>query len=93
MKILHKVSGREARSIKGINDPHPVFKCFPSGSKKNLDINAVKFKKIEEAAEWLRKNTKGGIRVASVGTQKGQRTAILNSGLIILHDDGKVESL
>jgi hypothetical protein len=70
-----------------------VFKCFPPGGKKNLDVNALKFRSIEEAAEYLRATPGGGIRVASIGTEKGQRSAIINTNLIIEHSDGRKERI
>ena len=91
MRIFCSVSGREAKPVKGKNDATPVYKCFPPGGKKNLDINAKKFARVEEAANYLRSTSGGGIRVASIGTAKGQATAILNKNLIIEHNDGRRE--
>ena len=83
MRIYHGPSAREATPIQGPNDPVPVYKCFLPGSKKNLDSNARKFERIEDAALFLKSHSGAGIRVAAVGTKTGQRTAIINADLVI----------
>lgn len=93
MKIIHGPSGREAKVIKGPGDLRPVYKCFAPGAKKNTDLNAVKFEKVEDAAAWLRETTGGGVRVAAKGKHSGEGTAILNKGLFIIHSDGRREML
>ncbi len=93
MKIYCEATGRPARAILGRADAEPVFKCFPPGGRKNRDANAVKFRTIEEAADWLRRTAGGGIRVAAIGTATGQGSAILNKGLVIEHSDGRKERL
>ena len=93
MKIYCRISGREGKPIQGRNDHVPVYKCYPPGGKKNLDSNAKKFSKIEDAAHYLRTISGAGIRVAAIGIGTGQKTAILNSNLVIEHNDGRKELL
>ena len=91
MRIYCAISEREAKPIKARNDSVPIYKCFPSGGKKNLDANAKKFLMIEEAAAYLLRTSGGGIRVAANKT--GDANAILNTNLVIEHDDGRKEFL
>ena len=91
MRICCGVSGREAKPVKGPNDAEPVYKCFPPGGRKNRDGNARKFRSITDAAGRLAQVVGGGIRVARIGNGPGQGSAILNSNLVIEHDDGRKE--
>lgn len=84
--------------MKGRRDPLPGYKCFPpagrkNGGMKNRDGTAVKFRLIEDAANWLRVTSGGGICVAPSGASAGQGSAILNRDLAIEHDDGRREFL
>ena len=92
MRVYCIESKREARPVKGRNDASPVYKCWRHGGG-NLDRNSIKFRTIEEAAQFLRTNTGGGIRVAANGDRKGQKTAILHNNLVIEYDDGRIERL
>ncbi|BCH55146.1 hypothetical protein RvVAR031_27560 [Agrobacterium vitis] len=83
MRIYCKLTGREAKPVQGQADPTPVYKCFPKGHPSNEDKYSEKFKTIEEAAIYLISNPGAGIRVAAIGKGTGEKTAILNSTLLI----------
>ncbi len=82
MRIYCKKTGREARKIQSKkNDPQPVYKCFPPACRVKTDNEAIKFEKIQDAAEYL-KSTKGSsIRVAAYGDHRN--AVLLGSKLVI----------
>lgn len=86
MRIYCKENAREARPSKGPSDSVAVYKCFPFGRPNNRDIHAHKFLRIEDAAKFLIDNPRSGIRVAAIGTRKGERTAILSETIVIQRD-------
>ncbi len=82
MRIYCKEKGREARKIqnKG-NDPRPVFECFPPACGVKTDAKAIKFEKIEDAAEYLKSTVGASIRVAANGDHRN--AVLLGSKLLI----------